>query len=192
MKTYYRIYPQGDDRLHSFKNKSILGCDIDGVLADFSSTFIKCVESEGINITKYSEWKFNQPHWDFPYEWSGVWEKVKMDKKFWLSIPPILNGKDLPFEIDYYITSRSIPSSWSEEWLALNNFPCKQVITTNNGPKSEHIKKLGINYFIDDSIDNFIDITINTEACCFLLDQPYNRKHNVGFKRIKSLNEIKF
>lgn len=194
LKTYYRVYPQGDDRLHPYLNTPRIGLDIDGVLADFSGSFVELAKKEGLcKNDKYTNWVFSQPHWNFPYEWQSLWEKVKKDKQFWLNLKPLIKGSELPFEPALYVTSRSIPTEWTEEWLAINDFPCEKVITTSGKSKVSFIKENNIDIFIDDCFENFYDINkSNIGTACYLMTQPYNLKHDVGYRRLDSLHDLKF
>jgi hypothetical protein len=50
---------------------------------------IELAKKEGLcKNDKYNNWVFSQPHWNFPYEWYPLWEKVKKDKQFWLNLKP--------------------------------------------------------------------------------------------------------
>lgn len=41
----------------------------------------------------------------------------------------------------------------------------------------------------DVTFENFVELN-NAGICCFLFDALHNRKYQVGYKRIKSLNEL--
>lgn len=172
-----------DDRLHNYLSNKIIGLDIDGVLADFSGSFIELAKKEGIKTNA----NFNQSHWNFPYEYNKLWEKIKNDKSFWLNIKPLVS--DLTFEPNFYVTSRTIPTEWTEEWLSINNFPCVPVYSTNGGSKVEILKELKCNTFLDDCFDNFKELN-KAGIRTFLMNQPYNVKYDVGYKRIGNVNDL--
>jgi uncharacterized HAD superfamily protein len=175
---YYKIYPQGDDRLHKYLKPLRYGIDIDGVLADFSGHLIANFQ---IYHTPF--------HWNDPVI-KDLYEKVKDDENFWLGIPPLVSQEDMPFEPACYVTSRSVPTEVTEKWLDKHGFPRAKVISVGHEEsKVEAVKEANIDIFIDDKWENFVELN-NAGICCFLYDQPYNRKHNVGFKRIKNLKEI--
>ena len=103
---YYSIYPQGDDRIIAPVNKPIVGCDLDDVIFDFTGSYEKRFN------TKLSD------YWNGDYDMSSNLEQLKNEKDFWVNMPV----KNRPsFEVDYYITARSIPVEWTEEAIQRNN-----------------------------------------------------------------------
>jgi uncharacterized HAD superfamily protein len=172
-----------DDREHKYLSNKKIGLDIDGVLADFSASFIELAKKEGINTNN----SFDQSHWNFPYEYNVLWNKIKNDKEFWLNIKPITTN--LTFEPDFYVTSRSIPSSWTEEWISKNNLPCVPVYTTNGKSKVDILKQLKCDTFLDDCFSNFKELN-QSGIRTFLMNQTYNIKHDVGYKRIYNVNSL--
>lgn len=179
---YYEIYPEGDDReIPSLLDMNI-GLDIDGVLADFNNHFL-----DYLNIEDKSPCN----HWRDP-RFSRNFRKIVNDEKFWSTIPPLVDGKTLHFEPCCYITSRPVDSNITEEWLDRHGFPVAPVITVGvKGSKVQACIDQKVQVFVDDHYDNYKDITKNTATLCLLMDRSHNRKHNVGNKRIKSLEEIK-
>jgi len=178
LKEYYKIYPEGDDRQHLYLRTPKIGLDIDEVLADWVGHWCR---------------KFNMErpkYWTFDRDIKTKFEEMKNDKDFWMSIPPLVNPKELPFEPHCYITSRSIPQEWTEQWLNDNEFPGVPVYSIPHGhSKVEIAKQAGVEWFVDDRFENFVDLNRNG-ICCFLFDAPHNQKYDVGFKRIKDLKEL--
>jgi uncharacterized HAD superfamily protein len=179
LSAYYRIFPQGDDRPHKYLKHLKVGLDIDGVLADFTGHLMKVSGNEG-HIAE---------HWNDPIV-RREFDKIKKDENFWATIPPLLTRQDIPFEPHCYITARSIDPAVTQEWLNKNLFPTAPLYCVGVGEsKIEIAKKSGIDVMVDDSITNFAELNSNG-VFCYLYDAPYNRKYNVGYKRIKSLKEI--
>lgn len=76
------------------------------------------------------------------------------------------------------------------EWLDKNGFPAVPVYSVGHGvSKVDVAKRSGIDIFVDDRYENFVELNQNG-ICCFLFDAPHNQRYNVGYKRIKSLNDL--
>lgn len=185
---FYKIYPEGDDRVWYGPHNKRVGLDIDGVLADFASAFTKLAIDRGLN-QNYKFDSYKQHHWYFPYEWNQLWEEVYVDKDFWLNLKPLVDPTKLPFEPTAYVTARRIPKEWTEEWLAKNNFPCQPVIVTDGDSKINHLQDLDIDIFVDDSYETWLELT-NAGICTFLIDRSYNIKHDVGHFRLKNIEDL--
>ena len=169
---YYHIYPQGDDRIIRI-HRPITGCDIDGCILDFDSAF---KEKYGVTLN---------PYWNGNYKMNDYLKELESDKEFWLNMKVLHRPT---FEIDYYITSRSIPKEWIEESLQKNGLPCAPVYTVPwNQSKLPILQKLGIEIFIDDKITNFREANDNG-IFCYLMDAYHNQYYDVGHRRIYDLN----
>lgn len=175
---YYKIYPQGDDRNHLYLHMPKIGLDVDEVLADWVGHWTK---------------RFGQVRpetWNFDRNIMAKFEILKDDKEFWMSIPVKTRPQDIHFEPHCYITSRIIPKEWTEEWLDRNGFPTMPVYSVPMfESKIDCIKASGVEVFVDDRFENFVEIN-NAGICCYLFDAPHNQRYNVGHKRIKSLLEL--
>lgn len=181
LTAYYKIYPQGDDRPHSYLNVPKIGLDIDEVICDWVGAWCKY-------------WNMDTPtSWFFDRDILERFEQMKKEGKldsFYLGLQPLIIPEDIPFEPHCYVTSRPVDTKITEQWLDIFGFPSRPVYTVCCGEsKVDVIKKAGIEIFVDDRYDNFVEIN-NAGICCFLMDTPHNQRYNVGFKRIKSLNEI--
>lgn len=179
LTAYYKIYQQGDDRPVSYLRPSKIGLDIDGVLADFVGHLMKVSGNEG-HVPE---------HWNDPIV-RREFEVIKRDPSFWASIPPLLSREDIPFEPHCYITARSVDKEVTEKWLADHLFPRAPVYSIGIGEsKIDVAKKSGIDRFVDDSYTNFVELT-NAGIFTYLYDASYNKKYDVGHRRIKSLSDL--
>jgi len=176
---YYRIYPQGDDRELKVMKPVKIGLDIDDVLSDFCPAFCK-----RFYLKPFPE------SWTFDRNIGEKFNTLKKEKSFWLSIPRKTDPSTIPFEPTCYITSRSIPKEWTERWLDKNGFPPVPVYQVGiDGSKVEIAKNAGIEMFIDDRYENFVELTA-AGIFTYLFDAPHNQRYDVGHRRIKSLSEI--
>lgn len=182
--SYYKHYPQGDDRLHVILPKVKIGLDIDEVLADFTSAWAKVHSVE------------ERPEcWNYHRGMSAEFKKMKeagtLDD-FYLSLQPKIKPNELPFEPHCYVTSRPVDTWVTEKWLEMHKFPGSKVITVPLGTsKAQVLKDNGVDIFVDDAFHNYDELN-RAGICCFLMDAPHNRRYDVGYKRIKSLKELRY
>ena len=170
---YYSIYPQGDNRIIAPINKPIVGCDLDDVIFDFTGSYEKRFN------TKLSN------YWNGDYNMSKNLEQLKDEKEFWVNMPV----KNRPsFEVDYYITARSIPVEWTKEAIQKNNLPKAPVYSLPwNVSKIDTLKELGVDIMIDDKYSTFKECKENG-IFCYLMNSDTNQHYNVGHHRIYDLN----
>jgi len=178
--SYYSIYPQGDDRPHEYLNRPKIGLDIDDVLCDWCGAWAE---------------KFNHPipeSWYFSYDVPDNFKSMNHEQleDFYLNIPRKIDPKDIPFEPHCYITARSIRPEVTMMWLEKNGFPTRPVYSVPFGESKINVaKKSGIDIFVDDRFDNFVELN-KEDICTYLLTAPHNERYNVGYKRINSLKEL--
>lgn len=178
--SYYKLYPQGDDRPHRYLNTPRIGLDIDEVLADWVGGY-----KEKYGYT--DEHEFNS--WYLHFDIVGRC-KMDLDENFYANLKPKINPKDLPFEPACYITSRNIPTEVTQDWLYSHGFPCVPVRTVGlSESKADVAKEMGVEIFVDDVYKNFVELN-KAGVCTFLWDAPHNQRFDVGYKRIKSLKEL--
>lgn len=175
---YYKIYPNGDDRNHWYKKSPKIGLDVDEVIADWLVSY-----RERYNMTIPLNWHFDR-------FFSDRMSELKKDEEFWKSIPPKIYPNSIPFEPFCYITSRPVPTEWTERWIEKNGFSTAPVYTVGPGETKGMIaRKVGLDWFVDDCYSHFVEVN-EAGVCCFLLDAPHNARYDVGFKRIKKLSDL--
>lgn len=176
LSAYYKIYPEGDDRPHRYFNKKV-GLDVDEVIADFC----------GAMMERFPAIVERPVYWN-DFNLKDKFKEIRDDRDFWLNIKPKVTS--LPFEPHCYITARPVNDGVTEEWLRLHGFPVAPVYTvTHEEGKVAVAKKAGVDICVDDSFNHFIKLN-NAGIFCYLMDAPHNQRYDVGFKRIKSLEEI--
>jgi hypothetical protein len=177
---YYKTNPEFDDRHHGYLHRKKIGLDIDEVICDWISAWRK---KFGYDIPD---------HWNFSYKNSEHFKSMTEEEmnEFYLNIPPKIDPKTLPFEPHVYITSRSVPTELTKAWIQKHGFPTVPVYSVGfEKSKVEVAKESGIEWFVDDRYENFVELN-KAGICTFLLDAPHNRKYDVGYKRIGSLNDL--
>lgn len=183
LNAFYYTFPQGDDRPKRYLNLPKIGLDVDGVLADFSTAWNKIYPE--ISATPNS-WYLDRK----VVERINRMEKEGTLDEFYLNIPALLKPVDLPFEPYCYITSRPVAKEVTEQWLDVRGFPARKVYSLDiQTSKVEIAKEAGVEIFIDDSFNNFVQLN-NAGITTYLYSAPWNLKHDVGHFRINSLNDL--
>ncbi len=178
---YYKIYPQGDDRRHTYLNHPKIGLDIDEVLAGWVPAWCE-------------RWKIDVPKsWYFDRHIMQKFKEMEDQDElndFYLNLPILTSPDEIPFEPHCYVTSRPVHAAITEAWLDKNGFPQRPVYCVGIGnSKVDVIKESGCEIFVDDRFDNFVELN-KAGICTFLFDAEHNRRYDVGYKRIKSLNVL--
>jgi hypothetical protein len=183
LNAFYYTFPQGDDRPKRFLKLPRIGLDIDGVLADFTGSWKK----------KYPEITNTPNSYSFDRRIAKRFEEMRETDKlneFYLNIEPLIKPEDIPFEPHCYITSRPVPKEITEQWIDKSHFPTKKVISLDLGAsKVDAAKEAGVEIFIDDAYENFVELN-NNGVFTYLLTAPWNARYDVGHMRLNSLKEI--
>lgn len=181
LSTYYRLYPQGDDRFLRLRPQPKIGLDIDDVICVWVDEWCKKHD-----MPLPSAWNFQ---WNLAQEFERLKGSKELDE-FYLNLPVKVKPEDIPFVPECYITHRPVSKQITEEWLRRNGFPLKPVFQVSKREEKLQIAKdMKLDIFVDDNFDTFNMMNQNG-ICCFLLDVLHNRRHNVGYRRIKSLKEL--
>lgn len=180
LQRWYKENPQGDDRPHKYLSHPKISLDIDEVLAGWVQAW---VARHGIDKEVHC--------WSFDRLMFNRFEEMKEDKEFWLSIDPLIQPKDFPFEPHAYITARSVPQEWTEEWLFDKiGYPYAPVYTVPFGASKVAVARAsGTEIHVDDSFKNFVEMN-KGGICTYLWDAPHNQKYDVGYKRISNLKDL--
>ena len=183
LNAFYYDFPQGDDRVKKFLKIPKIGLDIDGILADFTGAWHDLYpEISPIPSSFYLDRKIKQRFIDM--ETNGTLDN------FYMNIQPLIDAKDLPFDPHCYVTSRPVLQELTEDWLDKYHFPCKKVYSIGlRTSKVDACKEAGVEIFIDDSFDNFVELN-NAGIFTYLYTAPWNIKHEVGHMRINSLKDL--
>ena len=185
LNAFYYTFPQGDDRPKRCLNLPKIGCDLDGLISNFTSAWHKLYPEISATPSSYClDRKIGK-------RFNAMREAGTLDD-FYLNIEPLIKATDLPFEPHCYITSRPVSKEITEQWLDKHGFPAKPVHSINiEQSKVEVAKKAGVEIFIDDYFENFVELN-NAGIFTYLYTQPWNIKYDVGHMRINSLNDLPF
>lgn len=134
-----------------------ISCDIDGVLADFESSYLE---------------RFGNPKTDSEITYN-VRNILAKDKDFWLNLPVLSELNWIPKQ---YTTARIIKKRWIKEYLDKEMFPKAPIyqIFGYGLSKYNKIRMGGCHVHIDDSLSVFKDLNSRGQIC-LLVDSPSNQ-----------------
>lgn len=142
--------------------------DIDDVVADWVPTFCK---------------HYNNPiptTWVNPYVTRERLNELAKNKTYWINLP-IRHRPN--FKPKGYLSARSIPKSWTHQFMQKNQLPGRSNIhqVPWNTSKIEKLKFLKSDVFIDDKDETFLECH-NHNLCCLLMDAPWNQHINTIYR----------
>lgn len=149
-----------------------LWLDIDGVLADFESHFLKFLNLPSFPVTDWNDPRFREH-----------FHEIAENEEFWMGIPQLTSPQSLTYPIAGYCTARPIAAEVSQAWLDKNGFPRAKLINVGmHGSKEKVLYAHGCDVMLDDSFQNFCDIN-RYGVKCYLHTRPHNKK----FKEVVDL-----
>jgi hypothetical protein len=159
--------------LRGRKKLKRLGCDIDGVFADFEQYFLKYFELPDHHPSDWKDSRFSDNMW-------------KVTDDFWRGCPPIESAKLLTYPVTLYCTARNCPDNIIEEWLSKHGFQQAPIYNVGLSGVKSKVLRGKCDVFVDDAYHNYLDIT-QSGIPCYLMTRPHNTKHDVGNMRVDDL-----
>lgn len=181
---------------------SKIGVDIDGVIADFNSSYIDLlIKVSGED--KFPRRPFDIPCWGYDYHYgydkkvvSETWRRIKESPTFWSSIPAyrdtkmflkdLYNMQESTQHDIYFVTSRPGKGAkyQTEWWLSMQGFFLPTVLISDQ--KAKVCTALQLDYYIDDKQENCQSVHMEGQGKCFMYAQPWNSPID-GVPRISNL-----
>ncbi len=193
-----------------------IGVDIDGVLADFNSSFVQVIKKlTGITVQlPPKEWAYHRAAGVTAKEEQAIWAYIKNSSDFWYSLgtEPLceetlqelvwrrIQGDDI-----YFITSRpgKCAKKQTEEWLVKEGYRLPTVLIADSAlDKGRIAEGLALEVFIDDKPENCLavntamnTITFNgvnvqvgpNRTQVYVVDRPYNQElEHLNIRRVPS------
>ena len=170
-----------------------IALDVDGVLADFNTSFIALANAEGLGhhfpetADEITQWYYSERE-----HISNLFAKVIGNESFWAGIPGYTDTpKPLPFNPVAYITARPIGSSVTAAWLTKQGFPEAPVYTVKEGEdKLKVLRDLGSPIFVDDKMETVIYLNSFPDIVCWVFDRGWNQGLDKRYMRIHNLSEL--
>lgn len=182
-----------------------LGFDVDGVLADFNTAYIR----NFIRVTgedKFGPPPIAIPMWNYPQEHYGYTDEqaaavladIRADETFWEGLQPYPSTKaaiyaitQLPSYHDvYFITDRKgvRAKAQTERWLEAQGISRPTVLLS--AEKGLVAVGLGLDLYIDDKPSNCQAVREVVPDCkVFLYNQSWNAKTLRTFNRVNTIEE---
>ena len=184
----------------------MIGMDIDGVLADFVSPFLRVLESQtgcgAIDPQNYVD-LYLSGHAGLSKEIvSECVMKVSNDPNFWETLAPLPSAEQwraldrlscrqkLVFVTHRYEGETYDIGQVTCDWLRRHGVT-EPVVYFTQTQKSQLIGKLKVDLFVDDRHENCQDVAENTDAIVLMPHRSYNQSFNhPRVKRIQDLDEL--
>lgn len=171
--------------------KRVIGCDVDGILADFNTGFIDLIVAiAGRDL--FPPRPFDIPCWDYPQEYgytaeevAAVWAHIQVSATFWASLAPYPDAEEMirylraavqAMDDVYFVTSRPglTAKLQTERWLRKLGFGSPTVLISSN--KGYVARALSFDVYIDDRWENVVDVAQwAPRTKVMLMDRPWNR-----------------
>lgn len=195
--------------------KQILGADVDGVLADFNTSFISFVIAQtGRDL--FPPRPFDITTWNYPEsygytadEMSRVWGAIEESDWFWSCLAPYdetneamayLRDHQMAGNDVYFVTSRpgrtakAQTEHWLGQWWGWGRTATIPTVLISSD-KGLCAVALKMDVYIDDLWENVLDVA-QTKTHAVLMDRPWNRAYvaeDFGIQRrsaVKSFAEL--
>ena len=184
----------------------MLGLDIDGVLADFLSPFLRVVEKKIGNGPIPAETITDFNFKDHPILSEKIVDecmvKVSYDPAFWQRLSPLLSAEEWQ-ALDHlsrkgqlvFITHRYERETYDIrqvtcDWLKRHGI-AKPVAYFTQESKAKLVDGLGVDLFVDDRHENCQEVAEKTQATVVMPHRHYNQTFShPRVKRIWNFNEL--
>lgn len=165
---------------------SVVQIDVDGVVADFMTTYTTLAKEMGFTstISGSLDQRVWEQYGDVPRDAVGrVWDRIKQSESFWLNCPALvdvntfLRMTDMQVHHDlYFVTARvgKRAKFQTQLWLEWHGIRRPSVVMSNK--KGEVAKAISANYAIDDKAGNPIFTAYySPKTRSYVIDRPYNK-----------------
>ena len=189
-----------------YSTRMIVGLDIDGVLADFLPPFLKLLEARAgrgpIEVESITDPSFVSHPYISNEIISDCMTEVSYDSRFWQNLKPLATTRQWQVldelsrdERLLFVTHRYERETYSIreitcDWLKKHGIKSPVVYFTQSY-KSELVRQLKIELFVDDRHENCLDVAEKTDAVVMMPHRSYNNSfEHPKVQRIHDLEEL--
>lgn len=160
-----------------------IGVDMDGVLADFASAFrdfearlFGPAADDPVEQPEDEEQRQERGILETRERYRAVWREIQGTEDFWRTLNPLEPGavarlQDLSIRLRwevFFITQRPPTAGdtvqrQSQRWLVEQGFELPSVLALS-GPRGAAIRALRLDYHVDDSVQNCLDVVADSTA----------------------------
>lgn len=171
-----------------------LGVDLDGVAYQWDSSARFLLEEEfGYDpIPESKSWSFleervNPTHWQWLWN-EGIQRGLFRFGRTYRGTVEAIHKLETVGEVVFITHRPRSARSDTLQWLGYQRFaPAEVHLLSNSEPKSG----VKCDLYIDDKIENLIDLRTNTDAICLLWSRPWNFGWDMqGVERIDSWDQV--
>ncbi len=184
----------------------MIAFDIDGVLADFVTPFLRLLEKRGggeaIDPASITDPNFQHHPFLTQELIYDCMVEASYDSEFWRVLDSLpsekqwqtLNRLSCQHEM-VFITHRWVRDTYdinraTGDWLRRHGV-ANPVVHFTQEKKSQLVNQLGVELFVDDRHENCEDVATATDAVVFMPHRPYNRAFaHPRVRRIQDLDEL--
>jgi uncharacterized HAD superfamily protein len=184
----------------------LVGLDIDGVVADFLSPFLRILEKRigngPIPPETITDFTFTEHPYLSPEVVWNCMAKVSYDPDFWQGLSSLITPAEwqrleqLKRQRELvFVTQRFVRESYDIHGLTCNWLKThgisEPVVHFTQENKGELARNLGVGLFVDDRYENCQEVAEMTEAVVLMPHRPYNESFtHPGVKKIRDFNEV--
>jgi hypothetical protein len=193
---YYKIYPQGDNRLQPFMYAPHLMLEVDEVLADF----INFHNTQNLHPVTAEEWDYfdgdiraikcaqNGP------DISEMDAKMNPELaaallKLWLNVPKKSNTKIAPYMTVSYFTRQKWCPTWAAEWIKKHKYPRGTVHVVSTPQDIIELTKSTKTLCVVSTMRTFVELS-KADICCYLLQNEYTAQFDIGHRGLRTLADL--
>jgi uncharacterized HAD superfamily protein len=184
----------------------LIGLDIDGVVADFITPFLRLL-GERAGSGPIDPQSITDPNFmDHPFLTKeiilGCMEQVSYDPKFWQQLAPLPTAEQWRSLDRIGLEQRLVfvTHRWERDTYDINRVTCdwlrahgvsNPLVYFTQEKKSQLVKKLQIDLFVDDRHENCEDVATQTDAVVLMPHRPYNQTFaHPKVQRIRDLDDL--